>query len=148
MERHPFPAFIPAKIVCLILGSFPGKEQSRGGLTDEAWFYGAPLNQFWRILAKACDREFKTKKDKQRLFEEAGIGISDIFRAVIRTSGSNLDENLEIKEYNWEVIETVLKKHHPPGFVPAVLWKRNLKSGFRVIRRWMCCLRLHQGILS
>ena len=130
VERHPFPAFIPAKIACLILGSFPGKEQSRGGLTDEAWFYGAPLNQFWRILAKAYGRELKTKEDKQRLFEEAGIGITDIFKAVIRTSGSNLDENLEIKEYNWEVIETVLKKHHPPVLCTSRFVEKEFKKRF------------------
>src|SRR5690349_4757744 len=113
IEKHPFEAFVPANLRCLILGSFPGKEQTRGGLTENAWFYGAPLNQFWRIMALAYERELKTRKEKQQLFEEAGIGITDIFRSVIRTSGSNLDENLQIEEYNWDVIETILKKYKP-----------------------------------
>ncbi|HET7896572.1 MAG TPA: hypothetical protein VFL47_02855, partial [Flavisolibacter sp.] len=113
VEQHPFGAFLPRKLCCLILGSFPGKEQTRGGLDENAWFYGAPLNQFWRILSKAYGRELTTKAAKQQLFEEAGIGITDIFHSVVRTAGSNLDENLQIEEYNWDVIEKILKQHHP-----------------------------------
>ena len=130
IEKHPFQAFIPRKIHCLILGSFPGKEQSRGGLDENAWFYGAPLNQFWRILAKAYGRELKTKADKQRLFEEAGIGITDIFTSVIRTKGSNLDENLLINEYNWEVIETILEKHKPKVFCTSRYVEKEFKKKF------------------
>jgi G:T/U-mismatch repair DNA glycosylase len=130
VEHHPFTAFIPTKICCLILGSFPGKEQSRGGLNDEAWFYGAPLNQFWRILSKAYDRELKTKADKQQLFTKAGIGITDIFGSVIRATGSNLDENLQIVAYNWDVIEEVLKKHRPKVFCTSRYVEKEFRKRF------------------
>lgn len=130
VERHPFLAFIPQKMFCLILGSFPGKEQTRGGLEENAWFYGAPLNQFWRILSKAYDRELKTREAKQKLFEAAGIGITDIFKAVIRTSGSNLDENLQIEEYNWDVIEEILKKHRPNVFCTSRFVEKEFKKKF------------------
>lgn len=129
-EQHPFGAFIPKKMRCLILGSFPGKEQTRGGLNEDAWFYGAPLNQFWRILAKAYGRELKTRADKQALFEEAGIGITDIFQSVIRTSGSNLDENLQIEEYNWEVIEAILKKYKPQVLCTSRFVEKTFKKQF------------------
>jgi G:T/U-mismatch repair DNA glycosylase len=115
---------------CLILGSFPGKEQTNGRLDENAWFYGAPLNQFWRILAKAYDRELKTKAAKQALFEEAGIGITDIFSSVIRTQGSNLDENLQIEEYNWEVIEKILRQHQPAVFCTSRFVEKEFKKKF------------------
>lgn len=130
VERHPFGAFVPAKIKALILGSFPGKEQTRGELDENAWFYGAPLNQFWRILAKAYGRELKTKAAKQALFEEAGIGITDIFSSVVRTKGSNLDENLQIEEYNWDAIEKILKKHQPKVFCTSRYVEKEFKKHF------------------
>ena len=130
IERHPFGAFVPERLRCLILGSFPGKEQTRGGLDDTAWFYGAPLNQFWRILAKAYGRELKTRAEKQALFEEAGIGITDIFQSVIRTSGSNLDENLQIEAYNWEVIRAILQKHKPQVFCTSRFVEKEFKKQF------------------
>jgi len=113
IEHHPFPAFLPPKMKCLILGSFPGKEQTKGGPDENAWFYGAPLNQLWRILEKVYDRELKTKEAKQKLFCEACIGITDIFKSVTRKAGTNLDENLEIIKYNKNEIEVILKDFHP-----------------------------------
>ncbi|MDQ3276953.1 MAG: hypothetical protein M3Q06_01420 [Bacteroidota bacterium] len=130
VERHPFTAFIPKNMRCLVLGSFPGKEQTRGGLDENAWFYGAPLNQFWRILAKTYGRELKTRRDKQTLFEEAGIGITDIFQSVVRTSGSNLDENLQIEAYNWDVIGAILKKHKPQVLCTSRFVEKEFKKAF------------------
>ena len=130
VEKHPFAAFLPTNIQCLILGSFPGKEQTRGGLDENAWFYGAPLNQFWRIMAKAYGRELTTREEKQRLFEDAGIGMTDIFKSVVRTSGSNLDENLQIEEYNWEVIEAILKKHQPKVLCTSRFVEKEFKKKF------------------
>lgn len=130
VEQHPFDAFIPTQMSVLILGSFPGKEQTRGGLPQNAWFYGAPLNQFWRILAKAYERELPTKSAKQNLLEDAGIGITDIFRAVVRTKGSNLDENLQVEEYNWKVIEKILQEHRPNVFCTSRFVEKEFKKKF------------------
>ena len=117
IEYHPFPGFITRGMKCLLLGSFPGKEQTKRGWDENAWFYGAPLNQLWRILEKVYNVELNTKEAKQKLFREAGIGITDIFRSVIRKSGSNLDENLAIIEYNKTEIERVLKDFRPQVFL-------------------------------
>ena len=130
IEHHPFGIFIPPKMVCLILGSFPGKEQTRGGLNENAWFYGAPLNQLWRIMEKAYGRELKTKEAKQTLFREAGIGITDIFKSVIRRLGNNLDENLEIVEYNKEEIERVLKAYRPQVLCTSRFVEKEFKKMF------------------
>jgi hypoxanthine-DNA glycosylase len=116
VEIQPHKAFIPQHIRCLVLGSFPGKDQT-GSFADETkWFYGAPRNQFWKVLEIVYGKELKTKQHKQQLFEAAGIGIADIIRSCIRTKGTNLDENLEIVDYNIEAIEWVLKQWHPKVF--------------------------------
>ena len=130
IEHHPFRAFVPQKMKCLILGSFPGKEQTKGGLDENAWFYGAPLNQLWRILEKVYDRELKTKEAKQKVFREARIGITDIFRSVTRKAGSNLDQNLEIIEYNKDEIETVLKNCHPQVLCTSRFVEKEFKKMF------------------
>jgi hypoxanthine-DNA glycosylase len=113
LETHPFEAFVPANTQCLIVGSFPGREQTKCESDGTQWFYGAPRNQFWKILELAYDRVLKTKKQKQELFEEAGIGITDVIKSCTRKKGTNLDENLEIKEYNKEVIEEILQNYQP-----------------------------------
>jgi hypoxanthine-DNA glycosylase len=113
IETHPFEAFIPKNIKCLIIGSFPGKEQTQIKLDETHWFYGAPRNQLWKILELVYERELKSRKQKQQLFEEAGIGMTDLIKSCTRKEGTNLDENLEIKEYNEEIIERILKQHGP-----------------------------------
>ena len=130
VETHPFEPFVPPKMKVLIVGSFPGKEHTRGGLDENAWFYGAPLNQLWRILQKVYSRELKTREAKQKLFKEAGIGITDIFRAVIRREGSNLDDNLQIVEYNWDKIDTILKKHTPQVLCTSRFVEKEFKKMF------------------
>lgn len=130
VEHHPFTAFVPPKMVCLILGSFPGKEQTRGGLDENAWFYGAPLNQLWRILSIAYSRELNTKAAKQALFREAGIGITDIFKSVIRTAGSNGDDNLQIIAYNKDEIQKLLKEVQPQVLCTSRFVEKEFKKMF------------------
>lgn len=130
VEQHPFGAFVPPKMKCLVLGSFPGKEQTKGGLDENAWFYGAPLNQLWKILSKVYNRELKTKEAKQQLFRETGIGMADIFKSVIRTAGSNLDENLQVVEYNKDVVERLLKDFRPQVYCTSRFVEKEFKKMF------------------
>lgn len=130
VETHPFPSFVPPRMKCLILGSFPGKEQTRGGLDDDAWFYGSPYNQLWRILEVAFDRVLKTKAAKQTLFREAGIGITDIFRSVIRTAASSVDENLQLVEDNRAEIERLLKEYKPQVWCTSRFVEKEFKKMF------------------
>jgi hypoxanthine-DNA glycosylase len=130
IESHPFAAFVPPRMKCVILGSFPGKEQTRGGLDENAWFYGAPLNQFWRILEKVYGCELRTKEAKQNLFRKAGIGITDIFKSAIRTAGSNLDENLEIVEYNKTDLDRILRDYRPQVWCTSRYVEKEFKKMF------------------
>lgn len=130
LETHPFEAFVPKNIKCLIVGSFPGKEQTGIQLDETHWFYGAPRNQFWKILEIVYERELKNRKQKQQLFEEAGIGITDVIKSCVRTLGTNLDENLDVREYNKEAIEKILKKHQPKVLFTSRFVERELKKLF------------------
>ncbi|HTM93364.1 MAG TPA: uracil-DNA glycosylase family protein [Flavisolibacter sp.] len=130
IETHPFGAFIPKNIQCLIVGSFPGKEQTQFDLDETHWFYGAPRNQLWKILEIVYNRELKNRKQKQQLFEEAGIGMTDVIKSCVRRDGTNLDENLEIKEYNKEVIEKILNKHQPKVLFTSRFVEKEFKKLF------------------
>lgn len=130
IETHPFEAFIPKNIKCLIVGSFPGKEQTQGGLDETHWFYGAPRNQLWKILELVYKRKLQNRRDKQQLFEEAGIGMTDIITSCVRTAGTNLDENLQIKEYNKETIERILEQHQPKVLFTSRFVEKEFKKLF------------------
>jgi hypoxanthine-DNA glycosylase len=130
IETHPFEAFVPKNIKYLIVGSFPGKEQTQCDISEGQWFYGAPRNQFWKILELVYDRELRTRKEKQQLFESKGIGITDVIKTCVRKSGTNLDENLDIKEYNKETIDKILKKHYPKVLFTSRFVEKEFKRLF------------------
>lgn len=109
IESHPFSPFIPDNATTLILGSFPGREQTQTESDNEQWFYGAKRNQFWKIISSVYNTDLLCKEDKQQLFKKFGIGITDILLKVRRTNNSNLDDNLEIVEYNDKAIKTILE---------------------------------------
>jgi hypoxanthine-DNA glycosylase len=130
IETHPFEAFIPEKIKCLIVGSFPGKEQTQCKPDETHWFYGAPRNQLWKILEIVYKRQLRNRKEKQQLFEEARIGMTDVVKSCIRTQGTNLDENLAIKEYNKEVIENILENYQPKVLFTSRFVEKEFKKLF------------------
>lgn len=130
IELHPFTAFLPPRMKCLIVGSFPGKEKTNGRVDKDAWFYGASLNQFSRILERAYNCELKTKAAKQELFKKAGIGITDFFKSVIRTAGSNLDDNLQIVEYNKEDLTRLITTFKPQVFCTSRFVEKEFKKMF------------------
>jgi hypoxanthine-DNA glycosylase len=130
LETHPFEAFIPNNIKFLIVGSFPGKDQTGRELDDTHWFYGAPRNQLWKILEIVYGRPLRNRKDKQQLFQEAGIGMTDVIKTCIRTEGTNMDENLEVKEYNKDEIESILILHHPKVLFTSRFVEKEFKRLF------------------
>jgi len=130
IETHPFGAFVPPDMQCLLIGSFPGKEQTQCKVDDTQWFYGAPRNQLWKILELVYDRELKNRKQKQELFQQAGIGMTDVIKSCVRRNGTNLDENLKINEYNQEVIEAILEKHRPKVLFTSRFVEKEFKKLF------------------
>lgn len=111
IETHPFKAFVPENVTVVIIGSFPGREVTHKILDDDEWFYGTKRNQFWKIISKIYNQELSTKKEKQLLFEKHGIGIVDIFLRVKRKGANNMDQNLEVVEYNDKAIQDILQEY-------------------------------------
>jgi hypoxanthine-DNA glycosylase len=107
-ETHPFEAFVPDNSTVLILGSFPGKDQTRNPNKIEYWFYGAKRNQFWKILETVYDKQLNTIESRKNLFSEKGISITDVIRQAKRRKDSNLDQHLYEIEDNKDVIETII----------------------------------------
>ena len=111
IEIHPFSPYIPDNAKTLIIGSFPGREQTQNATDANQWFYGARRNQFWIILSAVYNTELTTKEDKQKLFNKMGIGITDIFLRVRRKKESNSDKDLEIIENNEQALTLILQKN-------------------------------------
>ncbi len=109
IETHPHKAFIPDNTTVLIIGSFPGRDQTMREVTENDWFYGTKRNQFWKIISDVYKVDLVTKADKQALFKKHGIGIADIFLKVKRKDNNNTDSNLEVIEFNDKELQTVLK---------------------------------------
>ena len=110
VEKHPFEAYVPDNATVLIVGSFPGKEQTRTLPNEIEWFYGAKRNQFWKIISGVYpNHSLKNKTEKEELFKKAGIGIADVILRAKRLNNGNSDKNLEVKEFNYLTIESKLK---------------------------------------
>lgn len=110
IETHPFEAFVPRGIEYLVVGSFPGREHTQSAVPEGQWFYGARRNQFWKILELVYGRELKHRTEKEALFTELRMGITDVIRRAVRLENSNLDQNLDIIEYNHDKIAAILKQ--------------------------------------
>ena len=109
IETHPFKAFVPADASCLIVGSFPAREVTHRILSEDEWFYGSKRNQFWNIISGVYETALPTRKEKQRLFEQHGIGIADLFLKIRRKENNNTDANLEVIVFNDEELKYILQ---------------------------------------
>jgi G:T/U-mismatch repair DNA glycosylase len=56
--------------------------------------------------------------------------MTDVIKSCIRKEGTNLDENLEIKEYNQEAIERILKRHQPKVLFTSRFVEKEFKKLF------------------
>lgn len=108
VEEHPYEPFIHESATVLILGSFPGLEQTRRLNNYEEWYYSAKRNKFWHIIEAVYKMPVNTVSDKKLIFENKGIAIADIILKAIRNEESNLDKHLTIVEYNKDKISEII----------------------------------------
>lgn len=108
-EIHPFEPYIPTGIKHLIIGSFPGKEQTQPiRKSKDGWYYGSPRNQFWSIIEHVYNIQLTNRKEKQDLFKKLSIGIIDIILSCRRKNDSNADNNLYDIDHNYEAILKII----------------------------------------
>ena len=106
-EKHPFGSFVPAGAKYLFLGTFVTKR-------DEAtnnWFFSSRRNQFWEILGEVYGRKLADRKEKQDLFSELKMAITDIILECERSKNTNADNNLINLVFNVKTINEVLDKN-------------------------------------
>jgi len=109
IETHPFEPFTPHDMKYLIIGSFPGKGQTKIDVDNDQWFYNTERNTFWKILEAVYNISLKDKKAKQELFVKTKMGIADIILKAIRKNNTNSDRNLDIIELNDAAIRRILE---------------------------------------
>ena len=74
---HPFPPFCEAGARVLILGSFPSVKSR-----EQGFFYGHPMNRFWRVTAAVFDAPVpKTIPEKRAFLAAHGIALWDVIHA-------------------------------------------------------------------
>lgn len=105
-EKHPFGSFVPKDARYLFLGSFAGKTSD-----GYDWFFGTKRNQFWPIMAEVYGRPLQTKDEKQKLFANLKLAITDIILSCERKDHNNSDGNLINAVINTKVITNILKNN-------------------------------------
>jgi hypoxanthine-DNA glycosylase len=101
IEKHPFGVFAPKNARYLFLGSFPGQPPIE-------WFFVTKRNQFWPIMTEVYQRDLTTTEQKQRLFEDLCLAITDTILSTTRKKESNLDVNLTNIVPNIKAINKIL----------------------------------------
>jgi hypoxanthine-DNA glycosylase len=109
--KHSFEPYVPQNAKYLLLGSFPGKEQTTGTTKENDWYYGNSRNQFWPFLEEVYKIPLQTKMAKQLLFESLKLAITDVFSAAERKKDSSLDVDLINTKPNDEVIGKILAEN-------------------------------------
>ena len=107
VEVHPFGEFVPENPRYLFLGTFTAK------ITDPSydWFFASKRNQYWTIMSEVYGRDLKTKEQKQKLFTDLKMAITDVIWSCERSEGTNADNNLIDIEFNTEAIKEIIEKN-------------------------------------
>lgn len=109
VESHPHHPFVPKNFGFLIVGSFPGKDNSNIDHADE-WYYSAKRNQFWKILREVYHQPLLTVEEKKSCFAAKGIAIADLYLKVKRKKQTNSDSDLEIVETNEKALRKIIEQ--------------------------------------
>lgn len=138
-EHHPYKPFIPEHIEVLILGSFPGKEQTQSETLHHKWVYGAPRNQFWKIINGVYKTNVETANHKQALFASLNIGQADIILQAKRTANTNLDQNLEVVRWNDKALRQIIAAHpHVRVLCTSRFVEKHFKKLFPLFEKIQC----------
>jgi hypoxanthine-DNA glycosylase len=107
-ETHPFGNFVPKNSRYLLLGSFTAKDALQKGYD---WFYANGRNQFWPIIEEVYDTKLPKTLDKQKLFSDLKIAITDIILSCDRKVFNSSDMNLINIIFNREALEVIFKEN-------------------------------------
>lgn len=99
IESHPFEnVYIPDKSKILVIGTFPTHKRNYKNTFE--FFYAGEGNQFWPVIEKVFNRQFKhttgleAVNERKGLLTEKGIGITDMIIKCYRQNGLSQDHNI------------------------------------------------------
>jgi G:T/U-mismatch repair DNA glycosylase len=96
VEDHPFPAFIPPEISCLIVGTFPTHKRN----FRYKFYYSGIDNLFWNVLERVLNHQFcfnegiEAVQERELFLAEMGIGITDMIEKCYRRNGYSTDDHI------------------------------------------------------
>ena len=100
-EIHPWKWFAPETSRTLIIGTFPTAKRN----WKYDFFYPNTANFFWKVMAKAIDKELQhfagdlAVAERKEILKKLSVAITDMGNRVIRNDNSSLDEKLIPLEY-------------------------------------------------
>lgn len=135
LETNPFGCFVPPDASSLVLGSFPGRHAFDPAPNNPYnWFYCSSRNQFWPIIENVYGVKLGTKDQKQKLFENLGIAITDIILKCERRDNNNMDNNLINIVYNTRAIENIFATSSIKRvFFTSILVEKIYRREFKMI---------------
>lgn len=129
LETHPFGNFVPKKMNYLLLGSFTARSVNTDPGYD--WYYSSKRNQFWPILELVYNKPLSFKFERQKLFNDLGMGLGDVIYQCERRNNNSLDNNLINIVYNPELPEIVAKYKPTKIFFTSAFVAMQYKRAFR-----------------
>lgn len=95
-EQHPWDWYGQHNSTTLIVGTFPPTKKN----WSFDFFYPNKRNLFWKVIAAILNRPFvydtgtEAVTERQQALDLLQISITDMGKAIQRTAGNSLDENL------------------------------------------------------
>lgn len=129
IETHPFGSFVPQNPRFLFLGTFTAKVDD----PSYDWFFTSKRNQFWIIMTEVYGIKLTNKQEKENLFANLKMAITDVILQCERSQNSNADNNLinlvfNIKTINKIILENKIETIFFSSRMAEKLFKKNFKE--------------------
>jgi hypoxanthine-DNA glycosylase len=116
LERHAFGTFLPKPTHYLVVGTFPGRQNTQRTPIEieadkTAFSYGG-RNQLWKIMADIYDCPLPHREAKKTLLTQLNIGLADLIAAARRKNQSNADTDLYDIVWNKPQLEVILSENN------------------------------------
>ncbi|MFA5828431.1 MAG: hypothetical protein WC841_03705 [Candidatus Shapirobacteria bacterium] len=131
VETHPFGSFVPKNCQFLFLGTFTAKVDD----PSYDWFFTSKRNQFWIIMTEVYGIKLTNKKEKENLFTELKMAITDIILQCERSENTNADNNLINMVFNVKVINKIITENNIETiFFSSRMAEKLFKNNFKEIK--------------
>lgn len=120
-QVHELPPVYDENSEILILGSFPSVKSR-----EQGFFYGHPLNRFWKVLAQVFSCETPQSTEEKKLFLlEHHIAVWDVIAScdIVGSSDSSIT-NVKVNDFTSILSESKIKSIFVNGATAKKLYDR------------------------